>query len=76
MDTVSDTDVGMVESDEYPFIIDYLSSEAEFIELKAAWNSSPLHIHYSPWSGFVFCGCFIVGWISTEPTEPLAYSTT
>ena len=32
MGTVSDMDVGIVETDEYPFIIEYLISEAEFIE--------------------------------------------
>ena len=32
MGTVSDKDVGIVETDEYPLIIDYLSCEAEFIE--------------------------------------------
>ena len=32
MGTVFDMDVGIVETDEYPFIIEYLISEAEFIE--------------------------------------------
>ena len=32
MGTVSDMVVGIVETDEYPFIIEYLISEAEFIE--------------------------------------------
>ena len=30
--TVPDKDVGIVETDEYPLIIDYLSGGAEFIE--------------------------------------------
>ena len=32
MGTVSDMDVGIVKTDEYPLIIDYLRSGAEFIE--------------------------------------------
>ena len=32
MGTVSEMDVGIVETDEYPFITEYLISEAEFIE--------------------------------------------
>ena len=32
MGTVSDMDVGIVETDEYPFITEYLISQSEFIE--------------------------------------------
>ena len=32
MGTISDMDVGIVETDKYPFIIDYLSTGAEFIQ--------------------------------------------